>query len=91
MRIILSFADLDEMALYESGRLHVYYNLVEAGTFTLDQVADVMDMSTEELEATRHIWEGGEITARRDATMDLLLRDARRKMYTGGMEYENRI
>ena len=72
---------LHDLALYEAGRLHVYYCLVTAGLYTVSQVADVMDLDAAQLDAVRHIWESGEIVERRDAMFEMLISNAERKMH----------
>lgn len=75
---------LDELSLYEAGRLHVYYHLMEAGLFDIEQIADVLDLDVTELDAKHHIWENGQIVERRDAMCKMLLKNAERDMQKEG-------
>lgn len=44
---------VDELAMYEAGRLSVHFNLVTAKFFTLENVAELTDLTVDELKAIR--------------------------------------
>ena len=67
-----------EMALYEAGRLHVYYVCYEAGLMSLEDVANMMNIDTASVKDMYPAWKGREIVALRDTMAEILYQKAER-------------
>ena len=69
---------LNDLALYAAGQLDIYYQCVDRGEMTMQEISERMQISLPQLLANRSVWLVRGVLDRRDAMKDMLTAEAKR-------------